>query len=108
MVEKVNMTIDCPPNINKETAQQCFIIGLKTLMFLHNGNVVVSHLDEFNGEKNIKSMALANEDGASVIKFVEFLQNMNKVEFNEKIKIIEEKGNELIEENYKKKTDGNT
>lgn len=99
-VENIEMKINVPSNMTPETAQQCFILGLRTLTYMYNQGVVVSYLDEFKNERNIKSLALRNEDAASVIKFVDFLQNMNETNFDKKIKTLEEKGNEIIKENY--------
>ena len=73
-VENIEMKINVPSNMTPETAQQCFILGLRTLTYMYNQGVVVSYLDEFKNERNIKSLALRNEDAASVIKFVDFLQ----------------------------------
>lgn len=68
------LIIQTPDNMTQQVAQQCFLIGLKNLIYLNNGNVLVSFFQ--NG--HIKTTALNGQSGQIVVKFLKSVQETEK------------------------------
>lgn len=69
-----DLIIQTPDNMTQQVAQQCFLIGLKNLIYLNNGNVLLSYFE--NGQ--IKTTALSGDSGQIMVKFLKSLQQTQK------------------------------
>ena len=95
------LVIQTPDNMTEQVAQQCFLIGLKNLIYLNNGNVLLSYFQ--NGK--IKTSALTGDAGLIMVKFLKPLQEtekfanlQDKVQTGEtKKQFLQRTGGELLE-----------
>lgn len=69
-----DITIQTPDNMTKQVAQQCFLIGLKNLIYLNNGNVLLSYFED----GQIKTTALNGESGLIMVKFLKSIEQTEK------------------------------
>ena len=93
--------IMCPENMNHEVAEQCFLIGLKSLMYLNSGNVIVSYLDD----DKVKTTALMGDNGLILVKFLKAIEETQQYKLDEKLpnnrtkkQQLEKQGGELLTE----------
>ena len=68
------ITIQTPDNMTQQVAQQCFLIGLKNLIYLNNGNVLLSYFED----GQIKTTALQGDSGQIMVKFLKSVQQTEK------------------------------
>lgn len=69
-----DLIIQTPDNMTQQVAQQCFLIGLKNLIYLNNGNVLMSYFQD----GKIKTTALNGQSGQIMIKFLKSVQQTEK------------------------------
>ena len=67
-------TIKTPDNMDGQVAQQCFFIGLKNLIYLNNGNVLMSYFQD----GKIKTSAIRGQTGQVMIKFLKAVEETEK------------------------------
>lgn len=60
--------------MSNQVAQQCFFIGLKNLIYLNNGNVLMSYFQD----GSIKTTALNGDAGQIMIKFLKSVEQTEK------------------------------
>ena len=93
--------IKTPDNMSNDVAQQCFFIGLKNLIYLNNGNVLISYFQD----GKIKTTALNGDSGQIMIKFLKAVEQTekfskleDKVQTGEtKKQYLDRNGSELLE-----------
>lgn len=98
------IVVDCPPNMSEEVAQQCFMIGLKNLIYLNNGSVLISYIED----SHAKTTALMGDNGMILVKFLKTMEEMEQYQLEDKMKNgrtkkenLEELGGSLLSEIYK-------
>lgn len=102
------ITIECPDTMDDNIAQQCFMIGLKNLIYLNNGSVLVSYLED----KSAKTTSLLGDNGAILIKFLKTLEEVEQYNLEDKMnngktkkENLEESGSDLLTELQRKNED---
>ncbi len=100
--------IECPSTMDDEVAQQCFMIGLKNLIYLNNGSVLISYLEN----NSAKTTALMGDNGAVLVKFLKTIEEMEQYHLEDKMnngktkkENLEDSGSELLTEIYGKNED---
>ncbi len=63
------MELEVPPEMDKTTANQCFMMGLQMMLELHKDNVVVS----YKTEKQIQQSSFGGDKSSMVKEFVKRL-----------------------------------
>lgn len=93
--------IMCPDNMDAQVAEQCFIIGLKNLIYLNNGNVIVSYMED----NKVKTTALMGQNGGILVKFLKAIQQTEQYKLGEKLpnnktkkQQLQQQGGELLTE----------
>lgn len=95
--------VECPDTMDEEVAQQCFMIGLKNLIYLNNGSVLISFLEN----NSAKTTALMGDNGAILVKFLKTMEEMEQYHLEDKMnngktkkENLEEAGGSLLTEIY--------
>jgi len=95
--------VECPDTMDEEVAQQCFMIGLKNLIYLNNGSVLISFLEN----NSAKTTALMGDNGAILVKFLKTMEEMEQYHLEDKMnngktkkENLEEVGGSLLTEIY--------
>lgn len=68
------LIVKTPDNMTQQVAQQCFLIGLKNLIYLNNGNVLMSYFEQ----GKIKTTALNGDSGQIMVKFLKSVEQTEK------------------------------
>lgn len=98
--ENKPVTIQVPPTMDEKNAQEIFLHGLRTMIQLYQGGVVVSFGIEGEG---IHSYAFRNEEASAVIDFVTAIMQLDQ-NWKDKKPVIEQEGGKLLTELMKLKT----
>lgn len=95
-IEHKNVEIIVPPNMDANTAQQCFLLGMKSFTACYNGGTSVTFSVKNEKEEGVKSLIFMNENAASMVKFAEAISVLDHLPFKEKILALQQRGEELI------------
>ena len=80
-----------PENMDNQTAQQCFLFGLRIFSSIYKGGVVINYaLDDKKGISN-------HEEAGAVIDFINAIHDINS-EWKEKKEKLEQIGTEKLKQ----------
>ncbi len=91
------MEIEVPPDMDKDTANRCFLMGLQIMLELHKGGLILSSKDK----DKIKHFAFFNEDAKAIDKFSDCIFEFQKLNDDEKKENLIKKGEEILKEQVK-------
>lgn len=94
----MKIEIEVPDDLNQNTAQQCFLLGLKAYTLSNNAGICVINGIERDEDTALMMMSFRGEYAAAILHFCQGVRYLAGNDIEKNLAILRDKGSQILKE----------